>query len=293
MRNLFLCTLLILLSCSRSGAPARSPGETLKQYYAAVNRSDTATSYALSTSYRVRDLKPRAAEYFAMCYASQDTIRVISETPTNDTESEVLYTVVAYDRKTGARLDSGLVACTMIKESGEWKVSACHMPPHDVVEDKSIHDLNLGFEQGTESRPSNWFTLGGTLDPAMKHGGKFALHLTHNPKDDFEVGTNSLGGLLAEARGKSIRYTGWIKTKDVGEYAGLWWRVDGLKGEVLAFNNMKDSVFNGSHDWRQFSFELPVSTMAMNVNFGVLLVGKGEAWFDDLSIDTNRKIWKP
>jgi hypothetical protein len=50
---------------------------------------------------------------------------------------------------------------------------------------------------------------------------------------------------------------------------------------------MQDSLINGTRDWQHFSFELPVAQNAVNINFGVLTAGKGEAWFDGLSIDTN------
>src|SRR5262245_56609988 len=33
---------------------------------------------------------------------------------------------------------------------------------------------------------------------------------------------------VASAAGKTVRFSGWIKTRGVGTgYAGLWWRVDG------------------------------------------------------------------
>ncbi|MDP4221125.1 MAG: hypothetical protein Q8916_09160 [Bacteroidota bacterium] len=84
-----------------------------------------------------------------------------------------------------------------------------------------------------------------------------------------------------------IRYSGWIKTKHLEGYAGLWWRVDGPNKEVLAFNNMHDSLVDGTRDWKRYSFELPVAETATNINFGVIMGGEGEAWYDDLSIDTN------
>jgi len=73
----------------------------------------------------------------------------------------------------------------------------------------------------------------------------------------------------------------------VERFAGLWWRVDGANHEVLAMNEMHDSGINGTRDWKQYSFELPVDQAATHINFGVILNGKGEAWYDGLSIDTN------
>jgi len=49
------------------------------------------------------------------------------------------------------------------------------------------------------------------------------------------------------AAGKHITYSGYIKTEGITEgYAGLWWRVDGEKGKILAFDNMQDRGVTGT-----------------------------------------------
>jgi hypothetical protein len=66
----------------------------------------------------------------------------------------------------------------------------------------------------------------------------------------FGVATASFP--VSAVRGKRIRYTGYIKTKDVDEgFAGLWWRVDGPKG-MLAFDNMQSRGVRGTTDWKQY-----------------------------------------
>ena len=113
------------------------------------------------------------------------------------------------------------------------------------------------------------------------------LHYVKNASGQgFGVGTQQ-EDVLSAVRGKTIRYSGWIKTENVSDFAGLWWRVDGADSTTLAFNNMSDSAVNGTRDWQQYSFELPVPSFAKNIDFGVLMVGTGDAWFDDLAIDTN------
>jgi hypothetical protein len=67
--------------------------------------------------------------------------------------------------------------------------------------------------------------------------------------------------------------------------AGLWWRVDGPGGKVLAFNNMQQLKIAGTTDWTEYSFELPVASEAVKINFGMLLSGGGTAWFDDLKVE--------
>jgi hypothetical protein len=75
------------------------------------------------------------------------------------------------------------------------------------------------------------------------------------------------------ARGKRVRYSGSIRTQDVDGWAGLWWRVDGPKG-VLAFDNMQGRGARGTTDWKRYEIQLPVDSLATNINFGVLMPGK-------------------
>src|SRR5262245_22889822 len=100
---------------------------------------------------------------------------------------------------------------------------------------------------------------------------------------DFGVATGSFP--LEQCKGKKVTYTGWIKTEGwTGGRAGLWWRVDGPSGP-LRFDNMEDPGPSGDTDWRQYTIDLDVPAEAVNINFGVLAVGTGAAWFDGLAID--------
>lgn len=97
---------------------------------------------------------------------------------------------------------------------------------------------------------------------------------------------------VPRAAGKSIRFSGYIRTEGVTTgYAGLWWRVDGAPGQTLAFDNMSRRGATGTSDWRKFTIELPVADSARNINFGMLLPGNGTAWFDDLSVELNGEIF--
>ncbi len=90
---------------------------------------------------------------------------------------------------------------------------------------------------------------------------------------------------VARAAGRTVRYSGYIRTEGVTRgFAGLWWRVDGPAG-VLAFDNMEARKISGTTDWTRYSIELTVDAAARNINFGALLPGDGKAWFDDLTIE--------
>src|SRR4051812_23944761 len=85
---------------------------------------------------------------------------------------------------------------------------------------------NLGFEQlDADGSPYSWYAGGahytddysGRLDNTSAHGGKYSLHLSYvidTSGNDFGVGTSQLP-IVQAVRGRRIRYSGWIKTKDV------------------------------------------------------------------------------
>ncbi len=101
---------------------------------------------------------------------------------------------------------------------------------------------------------------------------------------------------VADAIGKKVKFSGWIKTENVTRgYAGLWWRVDGpMEGDrpkMLAFDNMAARGPKGTTDWTQYVIELPVAEDATNINFGALFPGDGTAWFDGLKIELDGKTY--
>lgn len=92
------------------------------------------------------------------------------------------------------------------------------------------------------------------------------------------------------ARGRKIRYSGWIKTEGVTDFAGLWWRADGPEG-VLAFDNMAARGPKGDSDWQEYAIELDIPAETVNINFGMLMPGGGRAWFDGLNVEIDGKAF--
>ncbi len=118
----------------------------------------------------------------------------------------------------------------------------------------------------------------------VQSGAKLAANM------DDQTGASSFGVATGTfpvdaARGKKLTMRGWVRTRDVkGGWGGLWGRVDGPSG-VLAFDNMAD---RGPHDttgWQEFTIALDVPRIATNINFGMILIGSGEAWFDSVRFD--------
>ena len=116
-----------------------------------------------------------------------------------------------------------------------------------------------------------------------------ATNLTLNATRGFGVATGSFP--LADAAGKRVRFSGYIKTSEITRgFAGLWWRVDGPSG-VLAFDNMANRGARGTQDWTLYEIDLPVASHATNINFGALHTGDGTAWFDALTVELDGALY--
>ena len=82
--------------------------------------------------------------------------------------------------------------------------------------------------------------------------------------------------------GKRLTVSGYIKTKNVRQgYAGIWVRVD----PNVSFANMNKNGVVGDSEWQEYELSVPYDSVATQIVFGGMLIGEGEAWFDDFSIN--------
>lgn len=89
-----------------------------------------------------------------------------------------------------------------------------------------------------------------------------------------------------EYLGKRIKMTGFIKTQDIKNWAGMWLRIDGKANKnSLSFDNMQDRPIQGTTEWKQYTIKLDVPENAFTLNFGALLKGTGKVWFDDVKFE--------
>ena len=148
--------------------------------------------------------------------------------------------------------------------------------------------LNLDFEKVIPNATAKGWYQGGDgfsvfVDSTVSFSGKNSLSIQKIGTGNFGVATSSFP--IEEAKGKYLKYSGYIKTENITEgYAGLWWRVDG-SGGVLNFDNMSSRGAKVTTDWTKYTIEFKIDETITNINFGVLLPGNGKAWFDNLSIE--------
>jgi hypothetical protein len=144
----------------------------------------------------------------------------------------------------------------------------------------------LGFElRNSGDIPAGWSGgPAGTIaaDSAFVHSGHWAARLDRSeyPSGNFSTVT---GSIPIDFTGKQIELRGFLRTKDVTGFAGLWLREDGESG-ALEFDNMERQQLAGTHDWQEFSITLPLNPAARQLYFGALLSGNGVAWADDLQL---------
>jgi hypothetical protein len=145
--------------------------------------------------------------------------------------------------------------------------------------------------------PTAWFKTGSKPDSydmgidkgAGKDGKNAATIKSIEPTIDG-FGTLMQDCLPGKYLGKRIRMTGWLKSKDVSGWAGLWLRID-TKAPVKAavFDNMhngkNDVAVKGTTGWKKYDIVLDVPGNASNIAFGALLVGTGQIWVDKLNFE--------
>lgn len=151
--------------------------------------------------------------------------------------------------------------------------------------------FNLDFERTRTGKPlpTGWFEWG-KYDLSFSeeaHSGKYAAKIS-SVKSDLGFGSIAYR-IPAKYEGSTIKLEGFMKIKEVKDgFAGLLLRIDG-DGASLAFDNMQSQNINGTKDWAKYSIELPFPEDGKQIYVAGILVGTGEAWFDDLVLSIDGK----
>jgi hypothetical protein len=141
--------------------------------------------------------------------------------------------------------------------------------------------------------PKGWFAAGDSpkdyimsLDRNVSHSGKSSASLKSIVSKAHGFGTLMQTFKGDSFRAKRIRFSGYVRAKEVMDWAGLWLRVDGSNaGEMLAFDNMQDRPIKGTTDWQKYEIVLDVPEQSQAIAFGLLLAGPGQVWMDDLAFE--------
>ncbi|MEX8546026.1 MAG: hypothetical protein V5804_00365 [Mucilaginibacter sp.] len=133
-----------------------------------------------------------------------------------------------------------------------------------------------------------WFLAGNSpasyeigVENNAERGGKVAY--LKSIKQSTGFGTIMQVFVPKDYLGKRVKLTGFIKSNNVTDWAGMWFRVDGDKGKVIGFDNMQSRPVKGTTAWRKYETVLDVPNNSLNISYGVLLAGEGNVWLDDLT----------
>lgn len=85
--------------------------------------------------------------------------------------------------------------------------------------------------------------------------------------------------------GKRIRFSCFVKAKDVTGWGGLWMRIDSASTNTVKFDNMQNRAIKGNLDWNCYSVVLDVPENSAIISMGILLSGDGELWLGNARLD--------
>ncbi|MEI8311231.1 MAG: SurA N-terminal domain-containing protein, partial [Verrucomicrobiota bacterium] len=141
--------------------------------------------------------------------------------------------------------------------------------------------------------PKGWLTCGSKpeaydvgVDPTQPYKKPISAYVKSL---DPKIAEGFFGGIQqvcsAESFwGKRLRFSGYVKTRDVVGTANLWFRVGGEGAEVLQFDNMDNRPIKGTTDWTEYSLVLDVPTGADMLAYGIFIQGVGMAWLNDVQL---------
>ncbi|HEV8138334.1 MAG TPA: hypothetical protein VGP81_01060 [Pyrinomonadaceae bacterium] len=165
------------------------------------------------------------------------------------------------------------------------------------VQNVEPHPANLDFEQGTLGQvPDGWHcpttvNYGAEITPEQPKSGKYSAVL-------FSKETAAAGspfGNLMQAfdarpyRGRRVRFRASVRMEGQAGRAQLWMRVDRTGNKIGFFDNMMDRPIT-SGEWREYEIAGNIADDAEVLNIGMLLLRKGKAWLDAVSIEDLGKV---
>lgn len=150
----------------------------------------------------------------------------------------------------------------------------------------------LSFAEET-APPKGWFPAGNAIakftmnvDHAMMRSGKPSAMVSSTEAADEDAGTLMQVITAQKFLGKRLRISGYVKTKDVKNWAGIWMRVNSDKPEEpLGFDNMMNRPLKGTLDWKECAVVLDIPPTAKAISYGLLLNGQGQVWLNGCKVE--------
>jgi hypothetical protein len=190
----------------------------------------------------------------------------------------------------GRRAEARNVYSQVLKEYGDQPQSVAYVQARLAKWANSIPGpLNLKFDQGEPGKlPFAWFVaaLPNEADQwaqfrnrGCMNGGTCAVVLV--PENaPVHVGHLMQSFSATAYRGKTIRFRAWLRLEavDAGDHAQIWLSVD-------RSGNMSDRPVRSS-EWTPCEIRTRIGSDATFIRFGVMSIGRGSVWVDNVSFET-------
>jgi hypothetical protein len=142
--------------------------------------------------------------------------------------------------------------------------------------------------------PQGWYMAGSKpadydagVDAKEGHRGHPSAYLKSKKPEIDGFGTLMQDFRADQYVGKRLRFSAFVKSEGVQDWAGLWMRVDKATGAPpLAFDNMQGRPIKGTEDWRNYAVVLDVPEGATGIFFGVVMHGSGSVWMSDVKVES-------
>jgi hypothetical protein len=132
------------------------------------------------------------------------------------------------------------------------------------------------------SNPRNYETA---VDPQASYHGLPSAYLKAKQSAMEGFGTLMQEFGASQYAGKRVRLSASVKADEVGDWAGLWMRVD--KGtKAVSFDNMMDRPIKGTTTWQNYEVILDVPQDATGIAFGILLNKSGSVWLNSVKFES-------
>ena len=159
------------------------------------------------------------------------------------------------------------------------------------IDDKSLKKIAIPLaDPGFENGKANWQfqTWKGkskaSLDYITKHSGRSSLKIQGGPDEGWgSIGVGIQGNPNFTLKpGYQYKLSVWVKTKDVENTAFLRIKITYKSGGDEYFGT--EGAF-GTKDWQRVSVDFSPREENTVGYLGAQLVGKGTAWFDDITLE--------
>lgn len=104
------------------------------------------------------------------------------------------------------------------------------------------------------------------------------------------IGDDDYGTIMQQFKAKNyignrIRFSAFIKTKNVDGWCALWMRINDTTANIVRFDNMQNRPIKGDNDWNHYAVVLDVPESSNIINIGLLLNGTGTVWMDQVAFE--------